>query len=138
MVQRLELTLVLVTLLVLSVTSAASAETWICSVQEIVECSDDGKCGPPDFGGVQPATFFQIDTDRKLVTLLAPEERRGETTEIHSLLAVEDGWLLAGVEIERAWSLVISGNGDLTISITMEGATWTGFGKCMPAEHANP
>jgi hypothetical protein len=51
---------------------------------------------------------------------------------------VADDLYFAGVENERAWSMVITSGGELTVSITMDGGTWSGFGKCMPAEHAVP
>jgi hypothetical protein len=131
--------LVLVSLVVsISVVKVASAESWVGAVQDIVECSDDGKCGPPDFRGTSPVTFFHIDTNRKVITMLAPDERRGETTEIQTIREVEGTWFVAGVENERAWSMVITSRGELTLSITMDGGTWSGFGKCMPAEHAQP
>ena len=38
----------------------------------------------------------------------------------------------------RLAGLWISRGGDVTISITMHGAIWNGFGKWMPAEHFRP
>ena len=138
MIQRIAGTLALVSLLALLAVSTASAEVFLCSVQDLVECANDDYCGPPDFGGRAPATFFEVDTGGKKITLLAPEERRGETTEITSQQKTQAGWLLAGIENERSWSMLISNGGDVTISITMDGAVWSGFGKWMSAEHVRP
>lgn len=124
--------------MVLLTATGASAETLICSIQSVIECASDDYCGPPSFGGRRPATFVSINTDEKKITLLAPEERRGEVTEIQTLVETQDGWLLAGVEHGRSWSMLISGSGDVTMSITMDGAVWSGFGKWMSAEHVEP
>lgn len=138
MVQRFALVLAVVSVLTLTAVPTVLADMMLCSVQRVTECSNDEECGPPNFGARKPATFFLIDTDRKVATLLAPEERRGETTEIHSQVETPNGWLLAGVENERSWSLWLSNNGDVTLSITMDGATWSGFGKWMPAKDVEP
>jgi hypothetical protein len=138
MVKRLAQTLALAGMLVVFATNSAHADQWVCSIQNAIECANDGNCGPPDFRGVDPATFFHVDTDRKLITLLAPESRRGETTPIQSQAKTAESWIFAGVEGERSWSLVISNSGDVAVSITMEAATWSAFGKCMPAAHVTP
>ena len=138
MFPRIKLTLACVFILVLSMAGLASAETWICSVQEVIESADDGTVGPPDFGAVSPATFFHVDTGRKRITLLAPADRRGETTEIMAQKADAEGWFLSGVENSRAWSMVISSDGNVTLAITMEGASWTAFGKAIPASQVKP
>ena len=138
MFQRYKRTVAPAVLVILLVASAASAESFVCSVQSVTECSNDGYCGPPNFAARPPATFILVDTGAKQITLLAPEERRGETTDIQTQVETQDGWLFAGVEAGRSWCMQISGSGDVTMSITMDGAVWSGFGKWMPAEYDRP
>ena len=115
------------------------AEThFICSVIESLECSEGEECGLPDFSGVTPPTFLHLDIEKKVITLLAPAERRGEQTVIDVAEEVTGGWILAGVESERAWNIYLTDEGNMTVSVTMDGTTWTAFGRCMPAADARP
>lgn len=121
------------------ITGAALGETkWLCAFNEAVESSEGGLSGPADFGGVTPPSFAYVDLEKKLITLLAPASRRGETTVINSMLETKEGWILSGVEAERAWSVILTNEGSLTVSITMDGTTRSVFGRCMPASLAKP
>ena len=126
-------------LLLLSGTGDALAETqFICSITEGLECSEGVECGPPEFGGVTPPSFLHLDIERKVITLLAPAERRGEETVIDVAKAAVGGWILAGIESERAWNSYVTDEGNITLSVTIDGTTWTAFGRCMPAADAKP
>ncbi len=115
----------------LAASQALAGTSWICSVADAVACDEDGTIGPPDLGGLDQPTFFRVDADRKQVTLLAPESRRGEVTKIGTVHEGEDVWVFSGVEVERAWSLVISNDGPMTLSVTVDGATWSLFGHAL-------
>ncbi len=104
---------------------------WICSVTRAVECLDDGTVGKPDLGGLAPPTFLRVDTNRKEITLLAPESRRGEVTVIDRVLEEKNMWVLTGVDNGRAWSMVISSDGHMTLSVSYDGVTWSVFGHSM-------
>lgn len=126
------------TLLILGAGVALAETQFICSLTESVECSEGVGCGPPDFGGVTPPTFLHVDVKKKVVTLLAPAERRGEETVIDVARETAGGWILSGVESERAWNIYLGDTGNMTVSVTMDGTTWTVYGRCMPASHARP
>ncbi len=129
----------LVTVLVLVTSGGAEAASqYICSITETAECSDGQGCGTHDFGGIVPPTFFHVDVERKVITLLAPDERRGEETPIDMIRETADGWILAGLESERAWTLYLTNTGHMTFSVTMDGTTWTAFGSSMLAKNAKP
>ncbi|UCH85140.1 MAG: hypothetical protein JSW50_05475 [Candidatus Latescibacterota bacterium] len=113
---------------------AQAGPVWICSITNAVECLDDGTVGEPDFGGLEPATFFRVDPDKKKITLLAPESRSGEITVIDKVVEKDDMWVLTGIEAGRAWSMVISGEGYVTLSIAYDGVTWSAFGHSMLEE----
>jgi hypothetical protein len=113
---------------------ARAGESWVCSITEAVECADGEPCGEPDLGGLPPPTFLRVDAEAKKITLLAPASRRGEVTSIGTVKRIDELWLFTGVENGRAWSMVLSSDGYLTLSVTYDGVTWAAFGHCMPEE----
>jgi len=136
--KAMKLFLLITGMLLLSQSGTAGAETqFLCSITESLECSEGVGCDPPELT-VAPPTFFHVNLERKIITLLAPAERRGEETVIEIAKETPDGWLLAGVESTRAWSVYLSHAGHLTISVTMDGTIWSTFGRCMPAPNAEP
>jgi hypothetical protein len=74
---------------------------------------------------------MRVDADGKTVTLLAPETRRGEVTKIQDVHKGATQWVFSGVEESRAWSMVISAAGHMTLSVTTDGATWSVFGHAL-------
>jgi len=117
--------------------AAQAAPVYVCSLAQAIECDDGLNCGPPEPARTPP-TFLRVDINRKLITLLAPEERRGETTSIENAKHVGGQWSLNGIEAERAWNMVIADDGSMTISITFPRAAWSVFGKCMRADEIEP
>lgn len=115
-------------------TSAFAEPRWICSISNAVSCDEDGTIGPPDLGGLARPTFLRVDTTRKQVVILAPAERRGEITKIDAMHQGEGIWVFSGVESGRAWSMVISDDGHMTLSVTGDGASWSVFGHAMLEE----
>lgn len=131
---RTTLALTLASLFMAAGAAAQANAVFVCSLAQAIECDDELNCGPPEPARTPP-TFLRVDVDRKLITLLAPDERRGETTPIEH--AKHDGgqWSLTGIEAERAWNMVIADDdGSMTISITFPRAAWSVFGKCMRAD----
>jgi hypothetical protein len=110
---------------------ALAGPTWLCSTVSGVSADEDGTVGPPELGGLERPTFFRVDTDKKEVTLLAPESRRGEVTKIDSAREVEGLWVFSGVENSRAWSLMVNEKGNVTLSITTDGMVWSVFGHAL-------
>jgi hypothetical protein len=130
--------LVLASALVLAGSAAAAEKQWICSITEAVEYSEGMECVAPDLGGVEPPSFLHVDIDKKVVTLLAPASRRGETNRIDQAQETNRGWILAGIDGARAWSIYLTTDGTMTLTIAMDGTTWSAFGRCMPAADAKP
>jgi hypothetical protein len=119
-------------------TSSAVASPLVVAITGAVECSEGDACGPPAFGQVTPATFLHVDIEKKVITLLAPASRRGETNSIDQSLETPDGWLLCGLQSNRVWSMVISRDGYMTLSLTMDGTTWTAYGNVIPIDQVKP
>ena len=124
----------LVSLLLLGAVLAGGAfagTSWICSITEAVGVEEDGTIGVPDLGDLEQPTFIRVDAEAKEVTLMAPASRKGEVTKIDVVYQGEGLWLFTGIEANRAWSMVIEDTGQMTISITGQGATWSIFGSAM-------
>ena len=111
--------------------AAWAGPTWICAIARATACEDDGTTGEPDLGGLERPTFLRVDVDAKRVTILGPAGRRGEVSKIDTVQRGEECWLLTGAERGRAWSIVISDEGHLTISMTGDGVVWAVFGHAI-------
>ena len=112
--------------------SVFAGPTWLCSIASGVAVDEDGTVGPPDLGGLERPTFFRVDADKREVTLLAPESRRGEVTKIDEVREAKGLWVLSGVEDDRAWSLIITAKGEVTLAISNDGVVWAAFGHALP------
>ena len=78
------------------------------------------------------------DLDAMAVTLLAPEERRGEITRITGMERREGRALLSGIESDRSWSVMILDDGSMTLTIAAEESGFVVFGRCLPADQTRP
>lgn len=111
---------------------AFAGPTWLCSIVSAVAADEDGTVGPPDLGGMERPTFLRVDSEKKEVTLLSPASRQGEVTKIESAREVDGQWMFSGVEQGRAWTLIITGKGNVTLSIISDGLVWAVFGHAIP------
>ena len=109
----------------------------VCSYVRAIECASDLSCGAPEFLRT-PTSFIYVDLDAMAVTVLAPEERRGDITRITHLERREDRLLLIGIENDRSWSVVILEDGTMVLSIAAEASGFVVFGQCLPADQATP
>lgn len=111
-----------------------ASPTWLCSLTESLAVYEDGSSGPIDMGEIEAPTFLRVNTEAKEVTLLAPDSRKGEVTVIGEAKRGDQKWVITGVEDGRAWSMVISDEGYMTLSVTGDGVTWSVFGNVMLEE----
>ena len=109
----------------------------LCSLGRGIECASDLSCGAPEFLRT-PASFMYVDLDAMTVTLLAPEERRGEITRITGMERREGRVLLSGIEGDRSWSVMILVDGSMTLTIAAEASGFVVFGQCLPADQTRP
>jgi hypothetical protein len=108
-----------------------AAPVWLCSLTSAVAVDEDGTVGAPDLGGLERPTFLRVDVDKKEVALLAPESRRGEVTAIEISREQSGLWLLAGVEHDRGWTMIITATGNMTMTISADGVVWSVFGHAL-------
>lgn len=118
--------------------AAWAGPTWICSITRATACQDDGTTGEPDLGGLERPTFIRVDADAKQVTLLGPASRRGEVSKIDTVRQEGKTWILTGVEQGRVWSIVITEEGDMTMSATGDGVVWSVFGHAILEQDVAP
>ncbi len=109
----------------------------VCSLARSIECASDLSCGDPEFLGAPP-TFLSIDFDGMAVTLLAPEERRGEVTSVGMVEHRDDRVLLSGIEGGRSFSMTILDDGTMSLTIADAASGLVGFGHCLPADQTRP
>jgi hypothetical protein len=128
-------------LLVPLLTAAAvpgDEDQYVCSLNKGVECDGDLNCAPPA-PLLPPPTFIHVDLDDNLITLLAPAERRGETTRIRVMERDGDRVIMSGVEAGRSWSMILSeADGGATVTVNLGDAAMVVFGQCMPEDWASP
>ncbi len=111
---------------------------YVCSLARGVECDGDLNCGPPA-PQLPPPTFIHVDLDESLITLLAPPERRGETTQIRAIERDGDRVIMSGIEAARGWSMILSEvDGGATITINFGDAAMVVFGQCIPKDQVSP
>ncbi len=117
---------------------SGQADQYVCSVSKAIECDGDLNCGAPAPQQAAP-TFIHLDLDEERITLLAPPERRGETTQIRAMERDGDHLVLSGIEAGRGWSLNMSeSTGNMSITINFGDAAWIVFGQCIAEDKASP
>jgi hypothetical protein len=125
--------------LALAAAGAAAQEVpLVCSVTRGIECDNALECQPPlpDF---PPPTFIHVDIDGGLITLLAPESRRGEQTGIGTVTRMDGNTILTGAEAGRGWSMVIAEEDlDMTLTMTDDGTGFVVFGVCLAEDETSP
>jgi hypothetical protein len=126
-----------IAILALVATAAAGADAlagqvWICSVASAVAADEDGTVGPPDLGGRERPSFFRLDADKKELTILWPDSRRGEITKIDAVREAEGQHVFTTVENGRIISIIVTAEGRMTLSIVSDGAVWSVFGHALP------
>ncbi len=128
----------LLTPLLVAASVPAEADEYVCTPAKVVECDSDLNCGPPA-PQLTPPTFFHVDLDDRVITLLGPAERRGETTQIEYMERDADRVIIGGVQAGRAWSVIFSeSDGRMTLTMNLGDAGWLVFGQCIPADHLSP
>ncbi len=109
----------------------------VCSLAQAIECASDLSCGEPEYLATPPS-FIYVDLDAMAVTLLAPEERRGDVTRITGMEQREDRVLLTGIEGDRSWSVMILDDGSMSLTVAAEESGFVVFGQCLPADQTTP
>jgi hypothetical protein len=113
-------------------------EPYVCSLTRAVECDRDLNCGAPALEQPTP-TFIHVDHEASLITLLAPAERRGETTQIDASARDGDRVIMSGVEAGRGWTLSLSEtDGSAVMTVNLGDAGYVAFGQCVASGLLSP
>lgn len=116
--------------------SVHAGQAWLCSVASAVAVDEDGTVGPPELGERERPTFFRLDAEKKELTLLAPESRRGEVTKLDSVRELDGQHVFSGLENGRAVSAIVTADGRMTLSIVADGVVWSVFGHALAEERS--
>jgi hypothetical protein len=130
--KRMTMIAVMITTTVTVCDDAIAGQAWICSVASAVAVDEDGTIGPPDLGERARPTFFRLDAEKKELTLLGPDSRRGEVTKLETVKEVDGHHVFSGVENGRVVSVIIAAEGRMTLSIINDGVVWSVFGHALP------
>ena len=106
----------------------------VAMVLAAVAVDEDGTIGPPDLGERERPTFFRVDAEKKELTLLGPDSRRGEVTKLESVQEIDGQHVFSGVEHGRVISVIITKDGRMTLSISSDGVVWSVFGHALRDE----
>lgn len=103
-----------------------------------MECDAEGGCDK--YKGMVPhATSLHIDVRGEVITILAPESRRGEVTQIGSVDSLAERLVLSGVEDRRGWSMLIDrDDGKMSLTISGDHVGWVLFGDCLREDQLKP
>ena len=128
----------LITPSLLSAGVRGDAEPYVCSLTKAVEC-DSELCGPPAPPDAPHPTFIRVDLDNNLITLLAPDERRGETTQIRAIERSGDHVVMTGINAGRGWTMTLSEtDGGAVITVNLEDAAFVVFAQCIAEDVLSP
>ncbi|HDH03261.1 MAG TPA: hypothetical protein ENH15_03350 [Actinobacteria bacterium] len=128
----------LLTPLAIAAGGAAETTEYVCAPAKAVECDSNLECAAP-IPLVAPPTFFHVNLNERVITLLGPAERRGEVTNIDHLEQGTNQVLMGGVEAGRAWSMAISEeDGQYTLTVNLGDVGWVVFGQCIAADLVSP
>jgi hypothetical protein len=129
---------VLFTPLLMAAAVASNGDQYVCSVGKAVECDKNLNCGPPAPEENRP-TFIHVDLEDGQITLLAPPERRGETTQIRAIEREDDRLIMSGIDAGRGWSMNMSEvNGDMSVTVNFGDAALVVFGQCIREDQVTP
>ena len=128
----------LMTPLLLGAGVRGDAAPYVCSLTKAVEC-DSELCGPPAPPDLPFPTFIRVDLDNNRITLLAPAERSGETTQIRATERSGDYVVMTGINAGRGWSMTLSEtSGGAVITVNLGDAAYVAFGQCIAEDLLAP
>lgn len=125
-------------LLAAATTAQAQSTPLVCSVTKTMECNAASGCDR--YKGLVPhATSLHVNAGAGVITILAPESRRGETTQIGSVDSLAERLVLSGVEDRRGWSMLIDRmDGTMSLTISGDHVGWVLFGDCLTEDKLKP
>jgi len=85
------------------------------------------------------APGVRVDLDNNLITLLAPDERSGETTPIRAIERSGNDVVMTGINAGRGWSITLSEtDGGVVITVNLGDAAYVVFGQCIAEDLLSP
>lgn len=113
--------------------SAAAADDSVkllCAIADAHQCAADVACTETNPDELNFPRFLSIDFAGKRISGSRVDGSEA-SSEIRGSFRQDDRVMLIGVESGRGWSVVISDDGSLALTLTEIGATYSLFGYCM-------
>jgi hypothetical protein len=99
----------------------------LCAATEVMECAGEGECQRRTAEAVNLPPFINIDFKGKLI---GTADGSGRTTPIQRLESGDGRVIIQGGQEGRAWSMVISDTGKLSVGILDDELAVVVFGAC--------
>lgn len=109
---------------------AAAEDKLTCAITKAYACTSDEGCAAVALQDINLPRFIGIDFETRVIKSLDKNVSR-EETRFATIDKINGLTVLHGVE-KRGWSLAIGqGSGELTISASGDGESFTVFGACI-------
>jgi hypothetical protein len=113
-----------------TVAPAAAEDKLTCALTKAYACTSDDGCAVVALQDMNLPRFIGIDFGTKVITSLDKTVLR-EETRFATVDKIQGMTVLHGTE-QRGWSLAIGDqSGELTISVSGDGESFTVFGSCI-------
>jgi hypothetical protein len=101
----------------------------LCAAMEAIQCAAGGDCAAGSAEMINFPEFFRIDFDKKAITSTR-SDRTNRTTPIEALSRSQAGTLMHGAQEQFSWSMVISEEGKMTLTVSGDRQGFIVFGAC--------
>jgi hypothetical protein len=105
------------------------SKALLCAAMEANQCAPAGGCASGSAEAINFPEFFRVDFDAKAITSTRSEGTK-RTTPIEAMSRSGAGTLLHGAQAEFAWSMVISAEGKMTLTVSGDRQGFIVFGAC--------
>lgn len=112
----------------------SGSKEFLCTVSRAMLCFENGECFPVQPWEIDMPQFVIVDTGKKRISTPRGSENP-RTTELDVVLRENGSIVLQGVDIGRAFSIVIDeSTGLLSAAIARDGFSVSAFGACTDAD----
>lgn len=105
------------------------SKALLCAAMEAVQCAAGGDCTAGSAEAINFPEFFRVDFDGKAITSTRSDGTK-RTTPIEAISHSETGTLMRGAQAEFGWSMVISEEGKMTLTVSGDRQGFVVFGAC--------
>lgn len=105
------------------------SKALLCAAMEAIQCLAGGDCATGSAEAINFPEFFRVDFGKKVVTSTR-SDGTSRTTPIEAISRSDTGTLMRGAQAEFGWSMVISKEGKMTLTVSGDRQGFIVFGAC--------